>query len=42
MASMVDVMKYFEMKPQEFRAEWAKLTPQDKEDLKTGVETGTY
>lgn len=41
MASMVDVMKFFRMKPQEFRKDWAELSPQDKEDLKSGIENGT-
>lgn len=34
MASMVDVMKALDMPAKEFRAEWALLSDQDKEDLK--------
>lgn len=41
MASMVDVMKFFGMKPPEFRKDWAELSRQDKEDLKSGIENGT-
>lgn len=38
---MVEVMKYFGMKVTEFRAEWARLTDRDKEQLKRGVADGT-
>lgn len=38
---MVDVMKFFGMKAPQFRLEWAKLTPEDKENLKDGVANGT-
>lgn len=40
-ASMVDVMKYFDLKPGEFRKEWAALSDSDKEDLKRGIGDGT-
>ena len=33
-ASMTDVMKYFGMRPAEFKTEWQKLTDKDKTDLK--------
>jgi hypothetical protein len=33
-SNMVDVMKYFDMKPAEFKAEWSKMTDKDKADLK--------
>lgn len=39
--SMVDVMKYFGLKPTEFRKEWAELSETDKEDLKKGVADGS-
>lgn len=38
---MVKVMKFFEMTPASFRAEWSKLTDADKAQLKAGVENGT-
>lgn len=38
---MTDVMKFFGMKAGEFRAEWSKLTPADKEQLIAGVRNGT-
>lgn len=34
---MVAVMKYFEMTVSQFKQEWAKLTDQDKADLKAGI-----
>ena len=34
---MVAVMKFFGMKPAEFKAEWAKLTDADKAVLKAGI-----
>lgn len=37
-ASMVDVMKFFEIAPTQFRKEWAELTDQDKQDLKEMVD----
>ena len=33
-SSMTDVMKYFGMRPAEFKQEWQKLTDKDKADLK--------
>ena len=40
--SMVDVMKYFDIKPiGKFREEWAELSDQDKRDLKEGIENGS-
>lgn len=41
MATMGEVMKWFGMRPAEFRKEWAELTDQDKTDLKTGIGNGT-
>jgi len=38
---MIEVMKYFEMKPAEFRAQWAELTETDKRQLKNGISSGT-
>jgi hypothetical protein len=38
---MVKVMRYFEMPIGQFKMEWAKLTDQDKEDLKKGIMDGT-
>lgn len=38
---MKAVMEFFGMKIGEFRKEWAELTDQDKEHLKTGVADGT-
>lgn len=38
---MAAVMKFFEMRPADFRREWAELTPQDKEQLKAGVANGS-
>lgn len=38
---MKDVMEYFDMTVAEFRREWAKMTPSDKEQLKTGIQSGT-
>jgi hypothetical protein len=35
---MVDVMKFFEIPPQQFRKEWAELSETDKTDLKEMVE----
>jgi hypothetical protein len=40
-ASMIDVMKYFELKAAPFRAEWNLLTEADKVQLKDGVGNGT-
>lgn len=40
-ATMVDVMKFFGMKPAEFRSQWQELSPKDKEDLKKGIGNGT-
>lgn len=37
----MDVMKYFEMPVAVFRAEWAKLSDPDKEQLKAGLADGT-
>lgn len=37
MGTMVDVMHFFEMKPAQFKPEWARLSEQDKEQLKEGV-----
>lgn len=39
--AMKDVMEYFDMTVAEFRREWAKMTPSDKEHLKTGIQSGT-
>jgi len=39
---MTDVMRYFGMRAGEFRAEWSQLTPEDKEQLITGVRNGTH
>ena len=38
---MVEVMKYFGMKAGEFRAEWAKLTTEDKAQLTKGIKDGS-
>lgn len=38
---MKEVMEFFEMTVGEFRREWAKLTDQDKVQLRTGVKNGT-
>lgn len=40
-ASMVDVMKFFDMKPAEFRGEWAALSATDKEQFKAGIGDGS-
>lgn len=37
--SLSALRNYLEMPAAEFRAEWAKLTDQDKKDLKAGFET---
>lgn len=42
MASMVDVMKFFELRPGEFKRLWAALTKQDQLELKAGIGDGTY
>jgi hypothetical protein len=36
---MVAVMHYLEIPAAKFRAEWGKLTPADKNDLKDGIGT---
>lgn len=41
-ASMVDVMKYFEMKPAEFRAQWTKLSENDRTVLREGIGNGSF
>ena len=41
MASMVDVMKFFDIKAGQFRLEWAELSQQDKDELKSGIDNGT-
>jgi hypothetical protein len=38
---MVDVMKYFGMRPAEFRPEWNALSDEDKTQLKNGIGDGT-
>ncbi len=38
---MSAVMKFFNMKPSEFRKEWERLTEIDKEHLRSGVADGT-
>ena len=38
---MTAVMKFFGMKPAQFRTEWQKLSTLEKNELKTGVESGT-
>ena len=38
---MTDVMRYFDMKAGEFRAEWSKMTETDKAQLKAGITDGT-
>lgn len=43
-ATIADVMNYFgrgEGGLTAWRAEWAALTPEDKEQLKTGIDNGT-
>lgn len=40
-ATMVDVMKWFDMRPAEFKKEWARLTDRDKDDLKKGIGDST-
>jgi hypothetical protein len=40
-ATMIDVMKYFEMKPAEFKAQWARLTDTGKAQLKEGIGNGS-
>lgn len=40
-ASMVSVMKFFDIKTAVFRAEWNQLTQLDKDQLKAGIATGT-
>ena len=41
MASMVDVMKYFDIKIGQFREEWSQLTDADKTQIKEGLENGS-
>lgn len=36
---MLAVMRYFGMKPAEFKTQWAAMTDTDKEQLKNGVGT---
>lgn len=38
---MIAVMRFFEIPLATFKKEWGKLTDQDKEQLKAGVENGT-
>jgi hypothetical protein len=38
---MVDVMKFFELRPAEFRPLWAALTERDKEQLRAGIADGS-
>lgn len=39
---MLEVMKYFGYEnAASFRKDWALLTPEDKTQLKTGIENGT-
>lgn len=40
-ATMIDVMKYFEMKPAEFKAQWDQLTDTGKAQLKEGIGNGS-
>lgn len=37
-ASMVDVMKFFDIAPSQFRKEWAELSEKDKTELKEMVD----
>jgi hypothetical protein len=39
---MSAVMKFFGMKPAQFRSEWQELDETSKEQLKTGVSSGTF
>lgn len=38
---MKAVMTYFAMNAADFAREWKQLTPQDKDDLKTGTADGS-
>lgn len=40
-ATMVDVMKFFEIVPTAFRKEWQELDAPAKEQLKSGIGDGT-
>lgn len=40
-ATMVEVMRYFDMTPATFKKEWSELSDQDKMDLKNGVGNGS-
>lgn len=40
-ANIAEVMKALDMKPGEFRKEWAELADQDKDQIKEGVGNGT-
>lgn len=41
-ASMVEVMRYFEMKPAEFRSQWTQLDEASRTALREGIGNGTY
>lgn len=40
-ATMLDVMRFFDMKPAAFKAEWSKMTDKDKIQLKVGIGNGS-
>ncbi len=41
-ASLAEIMRFFGFdKPAEFRTQWAKLTTEDKTQLRTGIADGT-
>jgi len=40
-AGMAEICKFFGMKLPQFRAEWSKLSDQDKADLKKGIGNGS-
>jgi len=40
-ASVLDVMHYFDMKPGEFKLDWMKMTVTDKDQLRAGIGNGS-
>lgn len=41
-SSIGDVCRFFGMKLAEFKAEWAKLSDLDKQQIRDGIADGTY
>lgn len=41
-ASMVEVMRYFGMKPAEFRAQWGELSENDRNAIREGIGNGSF